>query len=402
MFVGPFCICSVPFVNAFSVLKSRGFDPTLQHVEVSGAHRFIAPTASDLRGPCPAMNAAANHGYIARNGYTTLQESRDASVKVFGAGQDLASILATLGAVQAGDGNHFSIGGPPDKSLPVVGGLLGQPRGISNAHNRFEGDGSPARGDLYQFGEAYLTKLPFFQGLYDLPGNVANPNYDLNLLGEYAVTRYKESVAQNPYYFRGFFGLTIPPGTHAFIVRMFANHSAANPDGFLGRDTLKSFYAMSGPDDKLVYSPGNERIPENWYTRAADNLYTVPLVDMDLSNLFEQHPELVAFGGNTGTVNSFAGLNIADLTGGAYNAETLLQGNNLACFLFQSIAVAAPDLIRQTGVIADVLSAVNKINSVVAQAISGLGCPQLSQYDYDSSQLSKYPGYTKLTKQGTY
>ena len=167
MFLGLSFICSVTVVNAFSVLKSRGSDPALQPVDVSGAHRFIAPTASDLRGPCPAMNAAANHGYIARNGYTTFQESLDASINVFGtsilvfpktqdpwlrvfAGPGLAAILATAGAVQAGDGNHFSIGGPPDKSLPVVGGLLGQPRGISNSHNRFEGDGSPVRGDLYQ------------------------------------------------------------------------------------------------------------------------------------------------------------------------------------------------------------------------------------------------------------
>ena len=95
---------------------------------------------------------------------------------------------------------------------------------------------------------------------------------------------------------------------------MFANHSAAYPDRFLGQDTLKSFYAMSGPDNQLMYSPGNERIPENWYKRAANDLYTVPLLITDISNLFEQHPELVAFGGNTGTVNSFAGLNIADLT----------------------------------------------------------------------------------------
>lgn len=93
---------------------------------------------------------------------------------------------------------------------------------------------------------------------------------------------------------------------------------------------------------------------------------------------------------------------IVPVQGGAYNAETLLQGNNLACFLFQSAAIAAPDQIRQTSVIADVLGAVAKINSVVAQATSGLGCPQLSKYDYDTSQLSKYPGYTKLTKQGTY
>lgn len=32
-------------------------------------------------------------------------------------GQDLAFFLATLGAVQAGDGNHYSIGGLPGKTL---------------------------------------------------------------------------------------------------------------------------------------------------------------------------------------------------------------------------------------------------------------------------------------------
>lgn len=73
-------------VAAIPGLKSRSFDPTLQHIDVSGAHQFIAPTASDLRGPCPALNAAANHGYIARNGYTTIEESSNAVVRVFGAG----------------------------------------------------------------------------------------------------------------------------------------------------------------------------------------------------------------------------------------------------------------------------------------------------------------------------
>ena len=65
-------------------------------------------------------------------------------------GLSVAEGLATIGAVQAGDGFHFSIGGPAPGTLPVVGGLLGQPRGISNSHNRFEGDASPTRGDLYQ------------------------------------------------------------------------------------------------------------------------------------------------------------------------------------------------------------------------------------------------------------
>lgn len=271
-------------------------------------------------------------------------------------GNDLATILATLGAVQAGDGNHFSIGGPPDKSLPVVGGLLGQPRGISNAHNRCEGDASPARGDLYQLWESKITTASpqhpsTNEKLAAKPISPKCPSSKVYttclatsqiptttsvcsvIMPRLAVRRQiihwascnlhkcksnhgpdRESVAQNPYYFRGFFGLLIPPGTHAFIVRMFANNSAANPDRVLGRDTLKSFYAMGGPDIKLVYSPGNEGIPENWHTHAADDLYTVPLIDMDLSALFQQHPELVAFGGTTGTVNSFTGLNIANLT----------------------------------------------------------------------------------------
>ena len=83
-----FIITAATSIAAFPELSSRqtGFDPAQQHVDVSGAHSFIAPTASDLRGPCPALNAVANHGYIARNGYTTIQESSNAITNVYGMG----------------------------------------------------------------------------------------------------------------------------------------------------------------------------------------------------------------------------------------------------------------------------------------------------------------------------
>ena len=161
--------------------------------------------------------------------------------------------------------------------------------------------------------------MPFFQTLYDTPGTIIanpNPNYDIPLLGGFASTRYQESVQQNPYYFRGFFGFFIPPGTQAFIFRMFANKSAAYPEGFLDRDTLKSFYGMSGEEPSLTYTPGGERIPENWYTRAVDDEYTIPLFFDDFGSLVQQHPELANFGGNTGTVNSFAGLDVGDVSVG--------------------------------------------------------------------------------------
>ena len=96
---------------------------------------------------------------------------------------------------------------------------------------------------------------------------------------------------------------------------MFANKSASYPEGFLDQGTLKSFYAMTGTDDSnLKYTPGAERIPENWYTRAVGDPYDTLFFDQDLSILVQQHPELLAFGGNTGTVNSFTGLDIQNLT----------------------------------------------------------------------------------------
>ncbi len=66
------------------------------------------------------------------------------------------------------------------------------------------------------------------------------------------------------------------------------------------------------------------------------------------------------------------------------------------------MAVTAPDLIRDTGVIADITDAVAQINNAVVQAIANLDCPQLSLYDYNDTQLNQYPGYTKLKKDGTY
>ena len=91
-----FILACATTIAALPELHSRqtGFNPSQQFVDVTGAHSFIAPTASDLRGPCPALNAAANHGYIARNGYTTFQESFDAITRIYGTG--LLAYLASI------------------------------------------------------------------------------------------------------------------------------------------------------------------------------------------------------------------------------------------------------------------------------------------------------------------
>lgn len=53
-------------------IPSLGFNPADQFVDVRPGtiHQFISPGPSDKRGPCPGLNAAANHGFLPRSGIT--------------------------------------------------------------------------------------------------------------------------------------------------------------------------------------------------------------------------------------------------------------------------------------------------------------------------------------------
>lgn len=65
-------------------------------------------------------------------------------------GTDLSLLLSTYGSVMSGDLTRFSSGGPTPY-VPGLLGLLGTPQGVSspNSHNKYEGDASVTRGDLF-------------------------------------------------------------------------------------------------------------------------------------------------------------------------------------------------------------------------------------------------------------
>lgn len=44
------------------------FDEDDQLISLTGAHAYASPGPGDIRGPCPGLNAAANHGYLPRDG----------------------------------------------------------------------------------------------------------------------------------------------------------------------------------------------------------------------------------------------------------------------------------------------------------------------------------------------
>jgi hypothetical protein len=66
-------------------------------------------------------------------------------------------------------------------------------------------------------------------------------------------------------------------------------------------------------------------------------------LNLDVIAFILKYPELGSIGGNTGTVNSFTGVDVSDLTGGVLNAGTLLEGNNLLCFVFEVVKTVAPN-----------------------------------------------------------
>jgi len=100
-----------------------------------------------------------------------------------------------------------------------------------------------------------------------------------------------------------------------------------------------------------------------------------------------EFPGTLRFGGNTGTVNSFSSVDLGDLTGGVTNAQSLFQGNNFACFLYQASLAGLPDAaapgLGATGSILDWAT------SQVAPLQQALSCLQLGKFNNDL--FNKFP-----------
>ena len=58
---------------------AAGFDPQAQLISTSGLNGFVPPGPNDLRGPCPGLNALANHNYLPHNGLATITQFIEAT-----------------------------------------------------------------------------------------------------------------------------------------------------------------------------------------------------------------------------------------------------------------------------------------------------------------------------------
>ncbi|KAJ6574393.1 Chloroperoxidase [Mycena capillaripes] len=129
------------------------------------AHPFIAPGPDDQRGPCPAMNTLANHGYIPRNGIASFEEITLALMEAFNLELRFAAAMAANNILTRGNPfvDKVSIGGESPLVPPLPGKIDGPVTGGIAKHGRFEGDASMTRAD------AFIGDNRDFQNiLYDL------------------------------------------------------------------------------------------------------------------------------------------------------------------------------------------------------------------------------------------
>jgi hypothetical protein len=330
------------------------------------------------------VSLTADSGFLPRNGYATVQQYVDATTQLVGMGPDLALFLSVLGALlDSGDLMSWSMGGTPPPGVGPAAAQRGN--GLIGSHNKYENDASPTRPDLYETGNNYITQASQFQDLVSAsPGGFIT----LDSLTAYRSQRYDRQIANNPYFFNGpFTGLLVQPAAFTFIYRFMANHSAAEPLGSLSYETAQTWFGVTGTNGQYsVPTFGYERIPDNWYRRSVTAPYTIPYFLGDVAAAATLYPKFLSVGGNqNGQTSTFAGVDIANLTGGVFNLQSLLQGNNLGCFAFQ-----ASTQFKMDAALKDII---NQFQSAVGGIVKQLSCPQLQTMD--GSLLQQFPGYTR-------
>ncbi|PPJ54668.1 hypothetical protein CBER1_06012 [Cercospora berteroae] len=369
-------------------------------IEVTGEHEWQAPGPGDQRGPCPGLNAMANHGYIPRNGVVSLLGAVNAITSVVNMSVELALLLAVMGVVWTGNpvslDPSFSIGGTTPEVQNLLGnalGLLGEPQGIDHSHNFIEADSSPTRDDLYVTNDPVTMNLTKFETLYDLipEGQV----FTAEVMTDFAMIRWNETVATNPYFYYGpVTGMIARNTGYCFMRNLFANYSSGKQE--FTHEIFKSWYSVTGDRDDFTYTKGHERIPANLVPNPAP--YGLVNLNLDIVAMILRYPIFGSIGGNTGEVNSFTGVNLGDPVDGVLNVPRLLEGNNLLCFALEVVNFAAPNYLNN--LVSTLAAPLKMLTDAIAAPLLNMSCPQLGEITRDGKPLwqslgEEFPGANK-------
>lgn len=324
-------------------------------------HEFRAPDYSrDIRGPCPGLNAAANHGFLARDGIVTFNELVDAQQNVYNVGYDLSVLLAVLGLTLA-DGdivtNRLSIGCDATSRTSVNPLLTGSQPGL-DGHNKFEADTSLTRNDFFTHGgDNFKMNATLFSMMTDTTGGL----YNLPNLAKYREQRYYQSIDENRNFYFGPLALLLfgaasflyelmPSGTHNYV-----------PDV----ETISSFFGAEKVNGEWTFN-GKEKIPDNWTNRVEP--YTNRLVVEQILAMYLLHP--VQFGGNTGD-GQFNAIDFGAIKDGKLPESP--KPDVVLCLLYQLATERIPSSLN--GLLTPTVEALSFATSKLNPMFKNLGCP---------------------------
>ncbi|PBP22154.1 Cloroperoxidase [Diplocarpon rosae] len=301
------------------------------------AHYFIKPGPGDIRGPCPGLNAAANHGFLARDGIVTYNELVDAQQNVYNVGYDLANLLALLGLTTT-DGDivteRLSIGCDATNRTSFNPALTGSQPGL-DGHNKFEADSSLTRNDFFT---ARGNNFEFNGILFGAMTKTTGGLYSRDNMAKYRFQRYQESLRDNPNFYFGPFSLLLF-GASSFLYELMPSGPGYIPD----YATISSFFGAKDNGDGTYSFTGEEKIPDNWTNRVKP--YTNQDVVAEILAQYLEYP--VLFGGATGN-GGFDLVNFEGIKNG-----TLVRAPEISttvCLLYQLITERVPSSLN--GVVA--------------------------------------------------
>jgi hypothetical protein len=235
--------------------------------------------------------------------------------------------------------------------------------------------------------------MTLFRDIHDRADE--NGVISMDLLADQAARRWEYSVAHNPnFYYGPVTGMVSRNAGYFFLGRLLSNHTAEHPDGILTQEVFRKFFGVyEGNNGTFEYRKGHETIPENWYRKPIE--YGLIPLNLDIVSWVMKHPvlgryvkhfnhyfpwvlasvltTLCSIGGNTGTVNSFTGVDLGNVTGGVINVTSLLENNNLLCFVFEVLKTFLPNSL--SGLLATLEVPIKLVTDTLAAPLLDLACP---------------------------
>ncbi|KIJ47013.1 hypothetical protein M422DRAFT_29002 [Sphaerobolus stellatus SS14] len=242
-------------------------------LSVDPAHPFILPGPDDIRGPCPALNTLANHGYLPRTGVARPDEIVTAVMEGLNLGNDFAKFLVYQAFLMNGNpltnlmsiGTKTSLTGQDPPTPALVGGL--------SQHGTFEGDTSMSRVDAFFGDPAAFNQTRFNNFLAFSTQYGFNGTYDINATAEYRHHLLQDSIQTNPE-----LDFTSPRILSAYSEAVFP--LVYFVDGRLNNRQLTQAAATS--------FFANQRFPADFYRQPAP--VTFDIIEPMVGTIFNRYP----------------------------------------------------------------------------------------------------------------